>query len=55
MTGAPFTGTAPGGTGGAGIDVAVFAPTTARYVRVVGQTRATQYGHSMWEVGVYAR
>ena len=42
-------------TGGSGTDVAVFAPTTARFVRVVGGTRATQYGYSIWEAGVYAR
>jgi F5/8 type C domain len=30
-----------------------FAPRTARYLRVVGLERATQYGISFWEVSVY--
>ncbi|MDE9365587.1 discoidin domain-containing protein [Luteipulveratus sp. YIM 133132] len=31
------------------------AGTTGRYVRVLAQTRATSYGVSLWEVGVYGR
>ena len=30
-----------------------FAETATRYVRITGMTRATQYGISLWEVGVY--
>ena len=30
-----------------------FTEATARYVRITGLIRATQYGISMWEVGVY--
>ena len=33
--------------------VTTFAPTTARYVRILGVTRATRYGISFWEVHVY--
>lgn len=37
----------------AGTKVTTFAPTTARYVRILGVTRATRYGISFWEVHVY--
>jgi hypothetical protein len=30
-----------------------FAPVTARWVRIHGTARATQYGYSIWELGVY--
>jgi hypothetical protein len=33
--------------------VTTFAPATARYVRILGVTRATRYGISFWEVHVY--
>ena len=33
--------------------VTTFEPTTARYVRILGVNRATQYGISFWEVHVY--
>ena len=33
--------------------VTTFAPTTARYVRILGVTRGTRYGISFWEVHVY--
>jgi hypothetical protein len=33
--------------------ITTFAPTTARYVRILGVTRATPYGISFWEVHVY--
>lgn len=41
--------------GDGGLDVVVFGPTAARFVRVVGMSRATSYGYSIWEVGVQAR
>ena len=34
--------------------VTTFAATTARFVRILGVTRGTQYGISFWEVHVYA-
>ncbi|HET7799894.1 MAG TPA: discoidin domain-containing protein [Humibacillus xanthopallidus] len=40
--------------GDGGLDVAVFTPTSARYIRVVGVQRATPYGYSIWEVGAQA-
>jgi hypothetical protein len=30
-----------------------FAPTPARWVRVTGTERTTQFGYSIWEIGVY--
>lgn len=39
--------------GNGGLDVASFAPVTARYLRVHGVTRATGYGYSLWEVQVF--
>ncbi|MGC9665610.1 penicillin acylase family protein [Planosporangium sp. 12N6] len=39
--------------GNGGVDNDTFAPTTARYVRVVGQRRATGYGYSLYEFEVY--
>ncbi|MBW1599643.1 discoidin domain-containing protein [Streptomyces sp. JJ38] len=41
------------GTGG--IETARFEPVEARYVRVHGTDRATRYGYSLYEVGVYDR
>lgn len=40
--------------GDGGTDTALFTPTTARYVRMTGLTRATSYGFSLWEFEVYA-
>ncbi|GGM39171.1 hypothetical protein GCM10011608_24830 [Micromonospora sonchi] len=40
--------------GDGGTDVAAFAPQQARYVRMVGLTRGTSYGFSLWELSVYA-
>lgn len=40
--------------GNGGTDVVAFSPRSARYVRVVGVTRATSYGISLWEAEVYA-
>ncbi|AKU18667.1 F5/8 type C domain protein [Luteipulveratus mongoliensis] len=37
-----------------GHEVVQFAPTSARYVKVYAKTRATSYGVSIWELGVYA-
>ena len=42
----------PAGFGG-GVDDFTFPTITARYVRVVGQKRATNYGYSLYEVEVY--
>ena len=39
--------------GSAVTKVTNFEPTTARYVRILGVNRATQYGISFWEVHVY--
>lgn len=40
--------------GQGGIERLAFAPRSARYVRMYGLTRATQYGFSLWEFGIYA-
>ncbi|MFC5403306.1 discoidin domain-containing protein [Cohnella soli] len=40
-------------SGDGGIDEVVVPTTTARYVRVYGTQRATLYGYSLWELGVY--
>jgi len=42
------------GSGDGGLDEVAFAPTTARYVRMYGTTRATGYGYSLYEMEVYA-
>jgi acyl-homoserine lactone acylase PvdQ len=41
--------------GDGGLDYVAFAPTSARYVRMVGQKRATGYGYSLWELSIYGR
>jgi acyl-homoserine lactone acylase PvdQ len=41
--------------GDGGTDSTAFTPTSARYVRMFGQTRATSYGFSLWELEVYDR
>ncbi|MBT2545874.1 discoidin domain-containing protein [Streptomyces sp. ISL-44] len=41
-------------TGDGGLDTAQFAGTPARYVRVHGVQRGTQWGYSLHEVGVYS-
>jgi hypothetical protein len=41
--------------GDGGVDNDTFAATTARYVRVAGQRRATGYGYSLYEFEVYSR
>ncbi|RVU23072.1 hypothetical protein EOT10_18575 [Streptomyces antnestii] len=41
-------------TGDGGLDTARFAGTQARYVRIKGLERGTQWGYSLREVGVYA-
>ncbi|WP_404961326.1 discoidin domain-containing protein [Streptomyces sp. 147326] len=41
-------------TGDGGLDTAQFAGTPARYVRVHGLQRGTQWGYSLHEVGVYS-
>ncbi|MEV8532376.1 discoidin domain-containing protein [Streptomyces sp. NPDC051211] len=40
--------------GDGGLDTAQFAGTTARYVRIHGVQRATEWGYSIHEVGVYS-
>lgn len=40
--------------GDGGLDVASFASTSARYVRVLCTERTTKYGYSIMELGVYA-
>jgi acyl-homoserine lactone acylase PvdQ len=40
-------------TGNGEVDNVAFATTTARYVRVTGQQRATKYGYSLYEFEVY--
>ncbi|HKT05893.1 MAG TPA: penicillin acylase family protein [Rugosimonospora sp.] len=42
-------------TGDGGIDNDTFTATTARYVRMVGVTRGTSYGYSLYEFEVYAK
>ena len=41
------------GNGDGGVDVINFAPVNARYVRVLGLQRGTQWGYSLWEFEVY--
>ncbi|WP_379131860.1 discoidin domain-containing protein [Paenibacillus sp. sgz500958] len=40
-------------TGDGGNDEVTFAATSARYVKVTGTVRGTQYGYSLWELSVY--
>ncbi|MFC9677510.1 MULTISPECIES: discoidin domain-containing protein [unclassified Streptomyces] len=42
-------------SGDGGLDNAVFSPVQARYVRIHGVTRATEYGYSINEAAVYGR
>jgi len=42
-------------TGNGDVDNNVFAPVTARYVRMTGVKRATSYGYSLWEFEVYSQ
>ncbi|MER5867572.1 discoidin domain-containing protein [Kitasatospora sp. NPDC002040] len=41
-------------TGDGGLDTAQFAGVPARYVRVHGVQRGTQWGYSLYEVGIYS-
>jgi hypothetical protein len=41
-------------TGDGGIDTITFTTTSARYVRMLGSLRGTQYGYSLWEFEIYA-
>uniref|UniRef100_UPI0038CD85B4 cellulase family glycosylhydrolase n=1 Tax=Paenibacillus sonchi TaxID=373687 RepID=UPI0038CD85B4 len=41
-------------TGDGGIDNISFAATSARYVRMYGTHRATEYGYSLWDFEVYS-
>ncbi|MEU5885144.1 ricin-type beta-trefoil lectin domain protein [Spirillospora sp. NPDC047279] len=40
-------------TGDGGTDHITFTPTDARYVRLHGTARGTQWGYSLWELGVF--
>jgi hypothetical protein len=40
--------------GAGGVDNVAFTPTTARYVRMTGVSRGTEYGYSLFEFEVYA-
>jgi len=40
-------------TGDGGMDEIQFDPVEARYVRMFGTKRATNYGYSLWDFGVY--
>jgi hypothetical protein len=42
-------------TGNGGTDNVTFAPTSARYVRMMGVARGTSYGYSLYELEVFAR
>jgi hypothetical protein len=42
------------GAGNGDVDNVTFAETTARYLRMAGQRRATGYGYSLYELEVYA-
>jgi hypothetical protein len=39
--------------GKAGTDTIKFAPTEARYVRMYGTKRGTEFGYSLWEMRVF--
>jgi hypothetical protein len=51
--GAAFTVAATDGATGAGWRSTSFAARQARYVRVLGVTRATQWGFSFWDAQVF--
>ena len=51
--GTTFTDAAVVSNTGAGLKSTTFADRDARYVRVLGVTRATQYGISFWDARVY--
>jgi hypothetical protein len=40
-------------TGAGGLNSIDFSPTNARYVKMSGTQRNTQYGYSLWEMEVY--
>jgi acyl-homoserine lactone acylase PvdQ len=42
-------------TGKGGRNVVSFTPAQARYVRMLGTTRGTGYGYSLWEFAIYAQ
>jgi acyl-homoserine lactone acylase PvdQ len=53
--GSAWTQTAAVTAADGGLDVVTFPVTSARYVRLTGQTRATTYGFSTYEVELYSR
>lgn len=52
--GTSFTDVASVSISGDGLRRTTFAPVSARYVRVLGLTRATKKGFSFWDAGVFA-
>jgi hypothetical protein len=52
--GATWTQVAAVTGGDGGLDNVAFPATGARYVRLTGQTRATPYGFSVYEVDLYS-
>ncbi len=50
--GTNFTTAATENIGGPGLHTTSFAPRSARYVRITGNTRATQFGISFWDARV---
>ncbi len=53
--GSTWTTVASTASGAGGTDNLDFTPTTARYVRMLGGTRGTQYGYSLHEFELYSR
>jgi hypothetical protein len=54
LNGMTWATAATNNDGQGGVERLTFAPRMARYVRMYGLTRATSYGFSLWEFGVYA-
>jgi F5/8 type C domain len=52
--GTSFTDVATVSNGAPGVKVTSFAAVSARYVRVLGVTRATEWGISFWTASVFA-
>lgn len=53
LDGVSFRTVAANRAGGGGVEELVFAPVSARYVRLVGNSRSTQYGFSVFEFAVF--
>lgn len=54
LDGRRWTDVALVGAGDGGLDTVRFEPTSARFVRIQGVERATRYGYSIKEVGVFS-